>query len=369
VGGRLLPSGFPPPTSFLPPSFPVPASSPAPSRAALIAGFAAIYLIWGSTYLGIRIVVETIPPFLMAAVRFLVAGAIVAGFIAVTRGFRATRKQWRDNAIVGGFLCLGGNGLVSWAEEQVPSGIATLIISAGPVFIVLMDWAAHAFFRDGKRGTKPPAITFVGLALGFIGLAVLVGPDVLASGVEGLNPWRVLGLLGATFFWGCGMIYMKYASEPAEPFTASAIQMMTGSGWLIVVSFLTGEWSRFDPAAITTRSIVAWVYLVIFGSLIAFSTFTWLMKHSTPAKVSTYAYVNPVVAVFLGWLVLHEQVSSRIFVAAAIIIAGVVVITVTKNRKPKPDTLEGAGPVPVAPDDRTAQSPRVLPDAAPRPHR
>jgi drug/metabolite transporter (DMT)-like permease len=305
----------------------------APSRTALIAGFAAIYLIWGSTYLGIRIAVESMPAFLMASSRFIVAGLIVAAFIALTRGFKATPKQWRDNAIIGGFLCLGGNGLVSWAEEKVPSGIATLIISAGPVFIVLMDWAVHAWSRDGSRGTRPNGLTFAGLALGFIGLAILVAPDVMATGVGRLDPWRLLALLGATFFWGVGMMIMRYTRDPAEPFTASGIQMICGSGWLLLASLATGELGRFDPSLITGRSVVAWSYLVVFGSLIGFSTFTWLMKHSTPAKVSTYAYVNPVVAVFLGWLVLHEPLSPRLFVAATIIIAGVALITIAKTKK------------------------------------
>jgi drug/metabolite transporter (DMT)-like permease len=305
----------------------------APSRTALIAAFAAIYLIWGSTYLGIRIAVESMPAFLMASTRFIVAGGIVAAFIALTRGFKATAKQWRDNAIIGGFLCLGGNGLVSWAEEEVPSGIATLIISAGPVFIVLMDWAVHAWAKDGKRGARPNALIFAGLALGFAGLAILVGPDVLATGVGSLDPWRLLGLLGATFFWGVGMMIMRYVREPAEPFTASGIQMICGSGWLLLASLATGELGRFDPSLITGRSVIAWAYLVVFGSLIGFSTFTWLMRHSTPAKVSTYAYVNPVVAVFLGWFVLNETVSPRIFLAAAIIIAGVALITIAKNKK------------------------------------
>jgi drug/metabolite transporter (DMT)-like permease len=215
----------------------------------------------------------------------------------------------------------------------VPSGIATLIISAGPVFIVLMDWAVHAYFKDGKRGTRPRPLTFVGLALGFTGLAILVGPDVLATGVGSLDPWRVLGLLAATFLWGVGMMIMRYVRDPAEPFTASGIQMICGSGWLLVASVATGELSRFDPGAISSRSVIAWTYLVLFGSLVGFSTFTWLMKHSTPAKVSTYAYVNPIVAVFLGWLVLHEPVSPRIFVSAAIIIAGVAIITVAKSIK------------------------------------
>ena len=304
-----------------------------PSRTALIAGFAAIYIIWGSTYLGIRIAVESMPAFLMASTRFIVAGGIVAAFIALTRGFKATGKQWRDNAIVGGFLCLGGNGLVSWAEEKVPSGIATLIISAGPVFIVLMDWAVHVWAKDGKRGSRPNSLTFAGLGLGFVGLAILVGPDVLATGVGGLDSWRLLGLLGATFFWGVGMMIMRYVRDPAEPFTASGIQMICGSGWLLLASLATGELGRFDPSLITGRSVIAWAYLVVFGSLIGFSTFTWLMKHSTPAKVSTYAYVNPVVAVFLGWFVLNETVSPRIFVAAAIIIAGVALITIAKNKK------------------------------------
>jgi drug/metabolite transporter (DMT)-like permease len=319
-------------------------SSTHPSRAALIAGFAAIYIIWGSTYLGIRIAVESMPAFLMAGSRFIVAGGIVAGFIALTRGFHATGKQWRDNAVIGGFLCLGGNGLVSWAEEKVPSGIATLIISAGPVFIVLMDWAILAFSKDGKRGTRPNALTFAGLALGFAGLAILVGPDVMATGVNGLDPWRVLGLLSATFLWGVGMMIMRYIREPAEPFTASGIQMICGSGWLLLVSFLTGEFSRFDPSLVTGRSLIAWAYLVVFGSLIAFSTFTWLMKHCTPAKVSTYAYVNPVVAVFLGWLVLHEPISPRLFLAATIIIAGVALITISKTKKPAAAQPAAAAP-------------------------
>lgn len=338
--GLLLNSSF----SLLPLT-----SHHSPSRSALIAGFAAIYLIWGSTYLGIRIAVESMPPFLMASARFIVAGGIVLAFIALTRGFKATAKQWRDNAIVGGFLCLGGNGLVSWAEEKVPSGIATLIISAGPVFIVLMDWAVHAWSKDSSRGTRPNALTFVGLALGFVGLAILVGPDVFSSGVNGLDPWRVLGLLAATFLWGVGMMIMRYVREPAEPFTASGIQMITGSGWLLLVSLATGELGRFDPSAVTGRSVLAWVYLVVFGSLIGFSTFSWLMKHSTPAKVSTYAYVNPVVAVFLGWFVLHETVSPRIFVAAAIIIAGVALITVAKIKKPAASPALGEIEAPVSP--------------------
>lgn len=323
-------------------------SSPATaSRGALIAGFAAIYVIWGSTYLGIRVAVETMPPFLMAAARFLVAGALMAGYIALTRGFRANARQWRDNAIIGAFLLLGGNGLVSWAEQKIPSGIATLIVSVSPLFITLLDWAALAWFRDGKRGSRPNAATFAGIALGFVGLLLLVGPDI-RQGAGGLDPLSVTALVAACLLWGIGSIYTRYAHEPAEPFTGSAIQMLCGGLWLSLVSLAAGEPFHFDFSAVSSRSLVAWGYLTVVGSLVGFTTFVWLMKHSTPAKVSTYAYVNPIVAVFLGWLILHEPVSPRIFVAAAVIIAGVAIITVAKARKPAaaPRANSPAAPAP-----------------------
>jgi drug/metabolite transporter (DMT)-like permease len=306
------------------------------SRGALILGFTAIYLIWGSTYLGIRIAVETMPPFLMASGRFLIAGGLLTAWIAFTKGFRPTARQWFDNAIIGGLLLLGGNGLVSWSEQRVPSGIATLIISVGPVFVVLLDWLVHALSKDGSKGTRPTALTFAGLALGFAGLAVLVGPDVLHEGVGHLHGPSVLGLIGACFFWVIGSIYTRYARNPAEPFTAAAMQQLCAFVWLLLVSVLCGEPWNFDPAAVSRNSFIAWVYLIIAGSLIGFTTFVWLMKHSRPAKVSTYAYVNPIVAVFLGWWILDESVSPRIFLGAAVIIGGVVIITVSKNRKAKP---------------------------------
>ena len=304
-----------------------------PTRTALLVGFVTIYLVWGSTYLGIRIAVETLPPFLMAGVRFVVAGALIAGFLAFTRGFKAKPHQWRDNVIIGTFLLLGGNGLVSWAEQQIPSGIATLIISIGPLFIVLLDWLVHAVSRDGQRGTRPTILTFVGLALGFFGLALLVGPNVMEAGTGHLNGARVLALIGACLFWGIGSLSTRYARDPAEPFTGSAIQMLGGGVSLLLVSLVVGEPFHFHIATASVRSLTAWAYLVVFGSLIGFTTFVWLMKHSIPSKVSTFAYVNPIVAVFLGWLVLHEPVSPRIFAAATIIIAGVAIITLAKNRK------------------------------------
>ncbi len=302
-----------------------------PTKAALIAGFATIYLVWGSTYLGIKIAVETLPPFLMAGARFLVAGGLIAGWITFTRGFHTTRRQWFDNAIVGGLLLLGGNGLVSWAEQKIPSGIATLIISLGPLFIVLLDWAVHAISGHQNQGTKPLPATFLGVGLGFIGLLVLVGPQ-LGEGATDLDPWRLGGIVLACFSWSAGSLYTRYARNSADPFTASAMQMLAGSLWLFFVSLLIGEPTHFHFADVSARSWGAWVYLIIAGSLIGFTTFVWLMKHCSPARVATYAYVNPIVAVFLGWWIAHEPIGPRLFVAAAIIIAGVAIITTTKNK-------------------------------------
>jgi drug/metabolite transporter (DMT)-like permease len=251
---------------------------------------------------------------------------------ASTRGFKTPRRQWIDNAIVAALLLLGGNGLVSWAEQKVPSGIATLIVSLGPLFIVLLDWAVHARSADRSQGTKPGLATFVGVGFGIVGLAVLVGPQ-LGEGVGHLDPWRVGGLVLACFSWSAGSIYTRYARAPAEPFTASAMQMLTGSAWLFLVSLLLGEPMRFHFADLTGRSLFAWGYLIVAGSLVGFTTFVWLMKHCSPARVSTYAYVNPIVAVFLGWLVAGEPVGPRMFGASAIIIAGVAIITAAKNKK------------------------------------
>lgn len=306
-----------------------------PTKAALVTGFITIYLLWGSTYLGIKIAVETLPPFLMASARFLIAGFIAMAWIALTRGFKATRRQWIDNSIIGALLLLGGNGLVSWSEQKIPSGIATLVVSLGPLFIVLLDWAVLFFSRDKSRGNRPTLATFLGVGLGIIGLVVLVGPSLGKGGAQ-LDPWRVGGLVLACFSWSLGSIYTRYARTPAEPFTAAAIQMLAGSVWLFMASLLMREPAHFHFALVSGRSLIAWSYLIVAGSLIGFTTFVWLMKHSTPALVSTYAYVNPIVAVFLGWMFAGEAVGTRMFIAAAVIIAGVAIITAAKNKKRSP---------------------------------
>jgi drug/metabolite transporter (DMT)-like permease len=295
-----------------------------PSRSSVAVAFAAIYLIWGSTYLGIRVAVEAMPPFLLAGARFMIAGALLFAFLKLRGAPWPTTHQWRSNAIIGTILLVGGNGLVVWAQQFVPSGITALLIGVGPLFIVLTEWA-------WPGGLRPTAVTLGALLLGFAGVIWLAAPwERSAEG--GLHAGGVAAILAACIFWAVGSIYSRHARHGAEPFLASALQMLGGGAALLVSAWLHGEFPRLNLAAITPRAWFAFTYLVTVGSLVGFSTFVWLMKHSTPARVATYAYVNPIVAIFLGWLLLGEPVTSRTLVASAVIIAAVVIITVQKSR-------------------------------------
>ena len=304
-----------------------PANPEAPSRAALFLAFAAIYLIWGSTYLGIRLAIDSMPPFLMASARFVIAGVILFGLVQLRAPRWPTAHQWIANTIIGTLLLLGGNGLVVWADLMIPSGITALLIGIGPLFIVLTEWA-------WPGGTRPTAITMAALLLGFAGVTWLAAPWETADG-GGLNPRGVIAVLGACVFWALGSIYSRHAKHGADPFLASSLQMLGGGGALALVALWHGDFGALDLASITPRAWSAFAYLIVVGSLIGFSTFVWLMKHSTPARVSTYAYVNPVVAVFLGWLVLGEPVGARTLVASLIIITAVAIITTQKARARK----------------------------------
>jgi drug/metabolite transporter (DMT)-like permease len=287
----------------------------------VLLAFAAIYLIWGSTYLAIRVAVETLPPFAMAGVRFIAAGLLLYGWLALQGRARATPRQWLDNTLTGALLLVGGNGIVVWAEQAIPSGITTLIISISPLFMVLIDWML-------PRGTRPTWATFTGLALGFGGLVLLIGGGV--PGGTSLDLGRCAGLMVACISWSVGSLYSRYARNPADPMTAATLQMLLGGALLSVVGLARGELENFHLADVTLRSALAWAYLVAAGSLIAFPAYVYLLKHSTPARVSTYAYVNPVVAVFLGWLILGEPVNGRTLVASVVIVAAVAIITTQK---------------------------------------
>jgi drug/metabolite transporter (DMT)-like permease len=290
----------------------------------LVAAFAAVYVIWGSTYLAIRFAIETMPPFLMAAVRFLVAGAVLYAWSRGKGAPAPARANWLAAAGVGGLMLLGGNGGVVWAEQRVDSGLASLIITTVPFWMVLLDWLR-------PRGVRPTAMTVTGLAAGFVGVALLVGGAPGSEG-HGVDRAGALVLILAALSWSFGSLWSRSAPLPKSPWLSTSMQMLAGGALLLVLSLATGEASRVDLAGVSWRSVLSLLYLVIFGSLVAFSAYVWLLRNATAAAVSTYAFVNPVVAVFLGWAMAGEEVTSRTLLAAAIIIGAVVVITVGRTR-------------------------------------
>ena len=295
-------------------------------RARLVTAFAAVYLVWGSTYLAIRFAVETLPPFLMAGARFVLAGAILLAWARFhEEAAPPSRTEWRTGLISGTLLLLGGNGGVAWAEQRVPSGVAALLVAVVPLWMVLLDW-----LRPGGR--RPPVAVFLGVGLGLAGLALLVGPDAIRDG--GTDTVGALVLVLASLSWAAGSLYIKWAPRAASGTSASGTQMLAGGLVLLVAGVVAREPSRLDLAHASARSLLGFAYLVTIGSLIGFTAYLYLLAHTSAAKAATYAYVNPVVAVFLGWAIGHEAVTSRTIVAAAIILAGVAIITITRDSAP-----------------------------------
>ncbi len=293
------------------------------SSTKIILAFAAVYVIWGSTYLGIRFAIETIPPFLMAGVRFFVAGAGLFLWLRLRGVPGPTWRQWRSMSVIG-FLLIGiGNGAVSWAEQTVPSGLTALIIALTPLWFVGIEWFQHAI--------RPSLEVVLGLALGLIGMIVLIDPARITESGH-LDPLGTAVVVFGTIAWASGSMYSRKAEHPPRPMLGTAMQMMTGGAMLLLASAFTGEMTSFDIGAVSAFSLAALAYLIVFGSLIAFTSYIWLLKAVPPARVATYAYVNPVIAVFLGWLLAGELLNIRIVIAAAIIVAGVALITAFKSR-------------------------------------
>ena len=296
-------------------------------RVLVISAFAAVYLIWGSTYLGIRFAVETLPPFLMGGGRFLLAGGILYSFLRYRGAAQPSRPDWTNAFIVGTLLLGIGNGGVNWAEQHVPSGLVALIIAVTPVWFALFDW-----LRPG--GTRPKVTTVIGIVIGFGGMVFLVNPAAAASGT-GIDPKGLAAVLAASIAWAFGSLYSRYTPKPLEPLMGGALQMLAGGAVLCLVGVLAGEADAFSIHRASTRSLIAFAYLTLIGSLVGFTAYSWLLKTTTPARVSTYAYVNPVIALFLGWAFAGEVLTGRIVAAAAVILLGVVIILSPSSSPPK----------------------------------
>jgi drug/metabolite transporter (DMT)-like permease len=284
-----------------------------------VLAFAAIYLIWGSTYLAIRIGVRSLPPFLMAGCRFVVAGAILYGVLRVRGVSSPSAGEWRRASFAGLLMLTAGNGLVSWAETRIASNLAALLVAAVPLYVAMLDW-----LRPG--GVAPERRVWVGIAIGAAGMVLLVtsrgssaGP---ASGVA------IAALLLSGLCWAAGSLYSRYGSMHGNPLMAAAQQMIAGGAAQLVLSVAIGEPARLSVATVSSSSLLAFAYLTVAGSLVAFSAFGWLVKASTPARLSTTAYVNPVVAVVLGWALLGERLSSGALAGACLIVCAVVAMTV-----------------------------------------
>lgn len=306
-----------------------------PTRGAVITAFAALYIIWGSTYLAIRVAIETLPPFLMAGVRFLIAGAVLYGWSMLRSPQRPSRAEWKAAAIIGTLLLMGGNGAVVWAEQVVPSGVTALLVAIVPAWFVLLNWL-------WRKGGRPRGRTVAGLTLGFAGSALLIGPGALGAG-EGVNPIGAAVLMVGCVAWAVGSIYSKNAPQPS-PFLATGMQMLAGGSVLLLAGLLTGEPARLDLGAVSGRSLLGFAYLIVFGAIIGFSAYIWLLRYVHPARVSTYAYVNPIVAVVLGWAVAGEPITARMGVAAAVILGGVTLVTLDQHTASDRSSSRPRGP-------------------------
>jgi drug/metabolite transporter (DMT)-like permease len=300
-------------------------------RLFLVAGLLVLYIVWGSTYLGIAVAVRTIPPFFMAAIRFALAGAILLGWSMAREGRTfslPSRREWRDSIIVGALLLGTGMGFVSLGEKTVPSGITALLIGMMPVWV--------AIFGRLFLGERLPALAMVGIAIGFAGVAILVGPSAF-GGSGALDPVGLIAIIISPMSWAAGSLFASHrAILPSRPLVATGVQMLTGGAVLTVFGLLHGELGQFHVESIAPDSLVAFAYLVAVGSLLAFTTYGWLLRVAPLPLVATYAYVNPVVAVILGAVVLAEPIEPRTLVAGAVIVTAVALIVTTRGRLQTP---------------------------------
>jgi drug/metabolite transporter (DMT)-like permease len=301
-----------------------------------------VYIVWGSTYLAIRFAVESMPPFLMAGVRFLTAGVILFGWRRLAGDKRPLKIEWRSAAIIGGLLLVGGNGNVVWAEQHVASGIAALIVGSAPLWMVAIDAV-----RPG--GKKANFQTWAGVLIGFIGILVLINPLEMLHNPQQVNTIGIFSLLFGAFLWALGSLYSRNAALPESPLLGTGMEMLAGGVGFVILGTITNEWAQVNLSAVTARSIWGLLYLIIFGSLVGYSAYTWLLRNAPTPLVSTYAYVNPMVAILLGALFAGEALTLRILIAALIVISSVALINTARVEKPKP--VERVIPTPMTGDD------------------
>lgn len=284
-----------------------------------------VYLFWGGTYLGMKIAIESMPPFLMAGARFMTAGLILYILSRAQGAPRPVALEWRNAGIVGGLLLLMGNGGVAWAEQHVPSAIASLVVATVPLWMILMGK-----LRGSNRRQSP--FVYLGLLLGLAGIAVLV----LHSGGSAqtrLSPLGLIVLIFASISWAAGSLFSRSAKLPAFPLMSTAVQMVAGGALLLILSFVMEDWSGLHISEISVRSWAAFGYLVLFGSLLGYTAYIWLLNNADPAIASTYAFVNPIVAVFLGFFAGNEALTTNVWIATFLIVGAVVFITNGKEQQ------------------------------------
>ncbi len=292
----------------------------------IVGALLAVYIFWGGTYLAMKVAIETLPPFTMAGIRFLIAGSIMYIWQAVRGVERPQIGHWKNAAIVGGTMLLGSNGSLVWAEQFVSSGIAAIIFATVPFWVMLLSWLC----QNGKR---PNGMVFGGLVLGLIGTMSLVNNSV-GELSNTSSQWRgYIALVVATLFWAGGTLYSRVAKLPSAIFMSIAMQMLTGGLFCLLFGVIIGEWTQLNFALVSMRSALALGYLIVFGSIVGFSAYIWLLKVADPTLVTTNTYVNPIVAVILGWMLAGEQMTSHDALAAVLIILSVIIINKANNPK------------------------------------
>ena len=315
---------------------------PQPKKIEIIIAFAALYLIWGSTYLGIFYAIQSIPPFLMAGFRFVFAGTIMYAIARLQSAGRPTWISWRSSLVIGACLLLGGNGAVTISEKWVPTGLAALLVATVPIYIALLSWLTNT-------APRPSLTVWLGLLGGFVGVGILVGPALTnswANGAQGHVALGMLILLVGSLVWSAGSLYSRAARGSTSLFLAAGQQMICGGTLLFLLGLALGEYRDFHPRNITPLSIGAFVYLVLIGAIIGYTAYFWLLRKCDPAKVATYAYVNPIVAVFLGTMFAGEHLNGRMLIAAALIIGSVALVITAQQlrRRTKAPVLPAAVP-------------------------